>query len=95
VVAGLQHGMCESAFNLPEPCGPHRPVKGLLYLFINTITGWARTHTWITVPIYKTHFERAALMCKTEKSDLRRVIFPAKATLCFGGAHFHAHGAIC
>jgi hypothetical protein len=25
-----RHGMCESAFNLLEPSGPHRPVMGIL-----------------------------------------------------------------
>jgi hypothetical protein len=33
-MAGERHGMCESALNLPEPSGPHRPVMGMLYLLL-------------------------------------------------------------
>jgi hypothetical protein len=34
-----RHGMCESAFNLPEPSGPHRPLMGMLYLLFITCCG--------------------------------------------------------
>jgi hypothetical protein len=31
------HGIWKP-FNLPEPSGPHRPVMGMLYLYIHTYT---------------------------------------------------------
>ena len=69
----------------------------IYYIFM----GWARTHSLITVPIYSSwHRPDSLWICcinvyKAVKSDLSKVIFPAKATLCFRQAYFHIYETIC